>query len=152
MTSSIRSSGLRRSTTWSCSTRRNGVLHLPLQELAAYASAKFWPAGAIQAAVAGGIGAVIAVVAWILGIPLLSGILMIVGGLLFVMAVYTFVHEGRKTMAARRRTESRRQATERLETGPRALAGPGQDGVVDPVSWPSTRSASRGSLTGSSRR
>jgi hypothetical protein len=64
--------------------------------MAAHASATFWPAGAIQAAVAGGVGGVIAVVAWFLDIPLLSGILVVVGGFLVVMAVYTFIHEGRK--------------------------------------------------------
>ena len=77
-------------------------LHHPLAELADYASATFWPAGAIQAAVAGGAGAVIAAVAWVLGIPVLSGIAIVIGGFLVVMAIYTFVHEGRKALAARR--------------------------------------------------
>lgn len=71
-------------------------IHLPLDEMAAHASATFWPAGAIQAAVAGGIGGVVAVVAWPLGIPFLSGIVAVIGGFMFVMAVYTFIHEGRK--------------------------------------------------------
>jgi hypothetical protein len=75
---------------------RSRRVHLPLADMAAHASATFWPAGAIQAAVAGGVGGVIAVVAWFLGIPLLSGILVVVGGFLVVMAVYTFIHEGRK--------------------------------------------------------
>ena len=81
---------------------RSRRVHLPLEEMTAYASATFWPAGAIQAAVAGGIGLVIAVVAWIVGIPVLSWIAVIVGGFLFVGAVYTFIHEGRKTLGARR--------------------------------------------------
>jgi len=84
---------------------QNRRVHLPLEEMAADASATFWPAGAIQAAVAGGIGLVIAVVAWLLGIPVLSGIAMVIGGFLFVMAVYTFVHEGRNAMT-RHRTNS----------------------------------------------
>jgi hypothetical protein len=75
---------------------RNRRVHLPLEEMAAHASATFWPAGALRAAVAGVIGGVIAVVAWFLGIPLLSGILVVVGGFLVVMVVYTFIHEGRK--------------------------------------------------------
>jgi hypothetical protein len=75
---------------------RSSRVHLPLEEMAAHASATFWPAGAIQAGVAGGIGGVIAVVAWFLGIPLLSGLLVVVGGFLVAMAVYTFIHEGRK--------------------------------------------------------
>ncbi len=78
-------------------------IHLPLEEMAAHASATFWPAGAIQAAVAGGIGGAIAVVGWALGIPLLSGLLALIGGFMFTMAVYTFVHEGR-TAVKRRRT------------------------------------------------
>jgi hypothetical protein len=82
-------------------TRDRG-LHLPLEDLAAYASATFWPAGAIRAALAGGIGLVMAVVAWFLGVPVLSGIAMVIGLFLFVMAVYTFVHEGRKAVKARR--------------------------------------------------
>lgn len=81
---------------------RNRRLHLPLEELAAHASAAFWPAGAIQAAVAGGVGGLIAVVAWLLGIPLISGVLALTGGFMFTMAVYSLVHEGRKAVGARR--------------------------------------------------
>ena len=75
---------------------RSRRVHLPLEEMAAHASATFSPAGAIQAAVAGAIGGVIAVVAWFLGIPLLSGLLVVVGLFLLVMAVYTFIRERRK--------------------------------------------------------
>jgi hypothetical protein len=81
---------------------RSRLVHLPLEDVSAHASATFWPAGAIQAAVAGGIGGAIAVVAWFLGIPLLSGIAVVIGGFMFVMAVYTFIHEGRKAVQARR--------------------------------------------------
>jgi hypothetical protein len=81
---------------------RNRRVHLPLDELAAHASATFWPAGAIQAAAAGGIGGLIAIGAWFVGVPLLSGLLVIVGGFMFGMAVYTFVHEGRKAVRNRR--------------------------------------------------
>lgn len=75
---------------------RSRRVHLPLERMAAHASATFWPAGAIRAAAVGGLGVVIAVVAWFLGIPLLSGLLVVVGGFLVVMAVYTFIHEGRR--------------------------------------------------------
>lgn len=81
---------------------RSGNLHLPLEEMAAHASATFWPAGAIQAAVAGGAGAIVATVAWFLEIPVVSGILIILGGFMTVMAIYTFIHEGRKAMGTRR--------------------------------------------------
>jgi hypothetical protein len=81
---------------------RSRRVHLPLEEKAAHASATFWPGGAIQAAVAGGIGGVIALVAWSLGIPLVSGLIALIGGFVFVMALYTFIHEGRKAAKARR--------------------------------------------------
>jgi hypothetical protein len=81
---------------------RSRQVHLPLEEMAAHASATFWPAGAIQAGVAGGIGGVIAVAAWFLGIPFLSGLAMLVGGFMFAMAVFTFVDEGRKAARARK--------------------------------------------------
>jgi hypothetical protein len=81
---------------------RSRRVHRPLDEMADHASTTFWPAGAIQAAVAGGIGLVIASVAWVLGIPILSGIAIVIGGFLFVMAVYTFVNQGRKTLKGRR--------------------------------------------------
>jgi hypothetical protein len=74
---------------------RSRRVHLPLAEMGAHASATFWPGGAIQAAVAGGVGGVIAIVAWFLGIPLLSGLLVVVGGFMVVMAVYTFAHQAR---------------------------------------------------------
>ena len=76
-------------------------VHLPLEEMAAYASATFWPGGAVQAAVAGGFGLVLAITGWFLPIPIVGWILIIVGGFLFVMAVFTFVHEGRVALRAR---------------------------------------------------
>ena len=81
---------------------RSGRVHRPLEEMAAYASATFWPAGAIQAAVAGGAGLAIAVIAWLVAISVVSWIAILIGGFLFVMAVFTFVHEGRKTLRSRR--------------------------------------------------
>ena len=81
--------------------RRNRRVHLPLDEMAEYASATFWPAGAIQAAVAGGAGAVIGLIAWSLGIPIVSGVVAVIGAFMFAMAVWTFVHEGRKRIAGR---------------------------------------------------
>ena len=81
---------------------RSGRVHLPLDEIAAHASATFWPGGAIQAAVAGGFGLLLAIVGWFLPIPIVGWILIIVGGFLFVMAVFTFVHEGRAALRSRR--------------------------------------------------
>ena len=75
---------------------RSRRVHLPLEAMAADASATFWPAGAIQAAVAGAIGAGIAIIAWLVGVPLLSGGLVVVGAFMVVMSVYTFAAEGRK--------------------------------------------------------
>jgi hypothetical protein len=71
--------------------------------MAEHASATFWARGAIQAFVAGAAGLGIAVLGWYLGIPVVSWIAILVGGFLFVMAVLTFVHEGRRTLARRSR-------------------------------------------------
>ena len=71
----------------------------PMQVMADHASATFWPRGAIQAAVAGAVGLLLAVVGWLLPIPIVGWILILVGGFLFAMAVFTFVHEGRASMA-----------------------------------------------------
>ena len=67
---------------------------LPADEMAAYADATFWPRGAIQAAVAGAAGLAVAVGAYVVGIPIVSGIAILIGGFLFVMAVFTFIHAG----------------------------------------------------------
>jgi hypothetical protein len=76
---------------------------LPLEVMAAYASATFWPRGAIQAGVAGAIGALLALVGWLLPIPVVGWVLILVGGFLVVMAIYTFIHEGRVALGSRRR-------------------------------------------------
>ena len=73
----------------------------PLEAMAAYAEATFWPSGAIQAGVAGLAGLAIAVVAWIVSIPILSFIAIVVGGFMFVMAVYSFIHAGRVAVRSR---------------------------------------------------
>jgi hypothetical protein len=80
---------------------RSGLVHVPLKEMADYADATFWPSGALQAAVAGGFGLVLAIVGWFLPIPIVGWILIIVGGFLFVMAMFTFVHHGRIALRAR---------------------------------------------------
>ena len=82
---------------------RNRRLHLPMEEMAAHADATFWPRGAIRAAAAGALGAAIAVVAWLVGIPILSGVLIVVGAFLLVMSVYTFIHVARRKAAAKPR-------------------------------------------------
>ncbi len=74
----------------------NGVIHQPLAEMAAYASATFWPRGAIQAAVAGGGGLLAAIAAYLIGIPIVSGIVIVIGLVMFVLSVVTFAAETRK--------------------------------------------------------
>ena len=71
-------------------------IHRPNHEMLEYAHATFWPRGAIQAALAGGGGAILAVVAWLLGIPIVSGVLIVVGGFMAAMAVMTFASELRR--------------------------------------------------------
>ena len=84
---------------------RTPQVRFPQREMAAYASATFWPAGAIQAAVAGGFGAVIAIIAWVVAIPILSGVVIVIGGFMAVMAIWTFIEEGRRAVRFRGREE-----------------------------------------------
>jgi hypothetical protein len=85
---------------------RSGRVHFPMQEMADYADATFWPAGAIQAAVAGGFGLLLAIVGWFLPIPIVGWILIIVGGFMFVLSVITFVAEGKALRARRSRSDA----------------------------------------------
>jgi hypothetical protein len=80
----------------------NRRVHHPLEDMAEYASATFWPRGAIQASTAGLVGGAAAVVAWMLAIPVVSGLVALGGGFMVVMAVWSLVHEGRKTIGGRR--------------------------------------------------
>ena len=81
--------------------RRDRSVHTPLSEMAAYASATFWPRGAIQALVAGVVGVALAIGGFLLPIPIVNIVLVVVGGFLAVMSVFTFVHEGRERMRRR---------------------------------------------------
>src|SRR5262245_35324178 len=49
---------------------RGSRIHRPNQEMAELAHATFWPRGARRAGLAGGGGALLAVIAWLLGIPI----------------------------------------------------------------------------------
>jgi hypothetical protein len=69
------------------------VIHEPLAEIAAFASAIFWPHGAIRAAIAGGGGLLAAIAAYLIGIPIVSGLVIVVGLFLFALTIVTFVGE-----------------------------------------------------------
>jgi hypothetical protein len=78
-----------------------GVIHEPQREMAAYASATFWPRSAIRTVVAIVIGLAVAVVAWQLGIPLVSGGVALFALFMVVIFVVTLVSEGRKAVGRR---------------------------------------------------
>lgn len=78
------------------------VLQFPFKAMEEYASATFWPHGARQAATAGVGGAILATVAWFSGIPIISGVLIVIGVFMAALAVLTFAWEGRRAMARRR--------------------------------------------------
>jgi hypothetical protein len=80
--------------------RPRGRIHKPLEALEAEASATFWPGGAVRSIVVGVTGALIGIVAWSLGIPLLSGVVALIGLFLAVLAAATLLHEA---LAAGRR-------------------------------------------------
>jgi hypothetical protein len=75
---------------------RGRTLATPFADMAEHATATFWPGGVIQAFVAGSAGATIAVISWLLGIPVVSWIGILIGGFLVIGAVYTSVVEGRR--------------------------------------------------------
>ena len=81
-------------------------LHRPLELMSAYASATFWPAGAVRAGVVGLVGLVVAIVGVLSAIPVIGWGLMLIGGFVALMAVLTFVHEGRAALRRRRGTPS----------------------------------------------
>ena len=76
-----------------------GVIHEPNREMAEYASATFWPAGAIRTLVALAVGLVVAGIAWQVGVPLLSGVISLFA--LFMVGIFgfTLVAESRKRLA-----------------------------------------------------
>jgi hypothetical protein len=74
----------------------NGAIHQPMAEMEAYANATFWPGGAIRAAIAGGGGLVAAIGAYVIGLPIVSGVVMVIGLFLFLLTVATFVSQARR--------------------------------------------------------
>ena len=82
---------------------RHGRVTQPLEAMSEYASATFWPGGAIRSIVIGLVALVVTVVAWIAGIPILSGLIAAVGGFMVVLIVVTLVAEARGAMARRGR-------------------------------------------------
>ena len=75
------------------------AIHQPQREMAEYASATFWPRDAIRTVVAIVIGLGIAVVAWQLGVPLVSGGIALFALFMVAIFVVTLVSEGRKALA-----------------------------------------------------
>jgi hypothetical protein len=77
------------------------VIHEPNREMAEHASATFWPRGAVRTVVAIVIGLGVAIAAWQLGIPVLSGGVAVFA--LFMVAIFfvTLVSEGRKAVRSR---------------------------------------------------
>jgi hypothetical protein len=67
--------------------------------MAEYASATFWPRDAIRTVVAIVIGLGVGVLAWQLGVPLLSGGIALFALFMVAIFVVTLVSEGRKALA-----------------------------------------------------
>lgn len=79
-----------------------GRITRPQEVMSAYASATFWPSGAIRSVVAGAIGIALVVGGWVLGIPIIGWLMILVGAFLVVLSVGTLVAEGRKRRLAGR--------------------------------------------------
>jgi hypothetical protein len=80
---------------------RNAI-HQPNREMAEYASATFWPGGAIRTLVALVIGVAVAVIAWQIGIPLVSGVIALFALFMVGVFAFTLVAESRKGLARRK--------------------------------------------------
>jgi hypothetical protein len=78
-----------------------GAIHEPTNEMAQLASATFWPRGAIRTVIAIVIGVAVAVLAWVAGIPLLSGGIALFALFMVGIFVFTLVAEGRKVVRRR---------------------------------------------------
>ena len=79
-----------------------GTIRLPQVEMGEYASATFWPHGAIRTVVAIVIGVAVAVGAWLVGIPLLSGVVALFAAFMVAIFVSSLIVEGRTAMRRRR--------------------------------------------------
>ena len=80
-----------------------GVINQPQAEMADYASATFWPKGAIRTVVAIVIGVAVAVGAWVVGVPLVSGLVALFAGFMVAIFVFSLVVEGQKALKSRGR-------------------------------------------------
>jgi hypothetical protein len=78
-----------------------GVIRQPHGEMADFASATFWPGGAIRTVVAIVIGVAVAIGAWVVGIPLLSGLVALVAAFLVAIFVASLVVAGQKALRSR---------------------------------------------------
>jgi hypothetical protein len=78
-----------------------GEIRHPSPEMAEAASLTFWPRDAIRTVLAIAIGLVVAVGAWQLGIPLISGAVALFAAFMIGIFVFTLVSEGRKAMRRR---------------------------------------------------
>jgi hypothetical protein len=78
-----------------------GVIHQPNVEVGEYASATFWPRQALRTVVAIVIGLAVAIGAWQIGIPLLSGGVALFALFMVAIFVVALVSEGRKALGRR---------------------------------------------------
>jgi F0F1-type ATP synthase assembly protein I len=73
--------------------------------MSAYASATFWPRGAIRTVVAIVVGIAVAVGAWVAGVPLLSGAIALFAAFMVAIFVVTLVAESRQALRSRDRVD-----------------------------------------------
>ena len=78
-----------------------GVIRQPQVEMAEHASSTFWPGGAIRTVVAIVIGVAVAVGAWLVGIPLLSGLVALFAAFMVAIFVVSLVAAGQKALKRR---------------------------------------------------
>jgi hypothetical protein len=77
---------------------QRGRVDLPMEAMAAVASATFWPRGAIRAVVATAVAIGVAVAAWSIGIPILSGLVALFALFMAAVFVLSIATEARKAL------------------------------------------------------
>jgi len=75
---------------------RQGTVREPQAEMSAYASRTFWPGGAIRTILAAGIALLVIAGAWLIGIPILSGLVIVFAAVMFAIFVWTLIAEVRR--------------------------------------------------------
>lgn len=80
---------------------QRGRIDAPMAAMSAEASAAFWPGGAIRSIVATAVAIGVAAGAWSIGIPIVSGIVIVFAVFMALIFLATIAVEGRRALTSR---------------------------------------------------